>query len=150
MLDAADGVAEGGSVDVHLLSKAALLELGRHNIQLHIKDLKSDDLQKYCAALALPHVSDPSCSDLFCCEKMKVAILEAVPNERVSREALLSDGVSALRTRLRDATLEHHAKGSAHPLLREQQPGLLRDCAKAMGVPLAIKKSAQEHDTSTC
>ena len=68
MLDAADGVAEGGSVDVHLLSKAALLELGRHNIQLHIKDLKSDDLQKYCAALALPHVSDPSC-----CEKMKVA-----------------------------------------------------------------------------
>ena len=86
MLDAADGAAEGGSVDVHLLSKAALLELGRHNIQLHIKDLKSEDLQKYCAALALPHASDPSY-----CEKMKVAILEAVPNERVSCEALLSE-----------------------------------------------------------
>ena len=57
---------------------------------------------------------------------MKVAILEAVPDERVSREALALDGVSALRSRLRDATLVHQSNESAHPLLREQEPGLQR------------------------
>ena len=56
---------------------------------------------------------------------------------------LWSDGVSAFRARLRDATLEHHATRSKHPLLREQQPGLLRDCADAMGVPLNINKVRQ-------
>ena len=138
MLIAIDGVVERGSVDVHVLSKADLLKFGRKDIQLCIKDLTSEDLQKYCAALAIPHVSDP-CS----CESMKVAILTAVPNERVSREALLSDGVSALRARLRDATLEHHATRSKHQLLREQQPGLLRDCAESMGVPLKQIKCAR-------
>ena len=138
MLTATDGAVERGSVDVHVLSKADLLKLGRKDIQLCIKDLTSEDLQKYCAALAIPHVSDP-CS----CESMEVAILTAVPNERVSREALLSHGVSSLRARLRDATLEHPVTRSKHPLLREQQPGLLRDCADAMGVPLNINKVCQ-------
>ena len=64
MLNATDGAVERGSVDVHVLSKADLLELERSHIQLLIKDLTSEDLQNYCAALAIPHVSDP-----FLCEK---------------------------------------------------------------------------------
>ena len=118
------------SADV--LSKAALLKLGRQKLQLQIKDLEPGDLRKYCTVLALPHVSDPS----YCAE-MKVDILEAVPNERVAREDLLSDGVTALQDRLCDATWDRRScTGNTHPLLSERQPGLLRDCAKAMGVTL--------------
>ena len=134
MLNAIDVVVERGSVDVHVLSKADLLKLGRNAIQLLIKNLTSEDLQKYCAALAIPHNSDPSC-----CESMKVAILEAIPNERVSLDALLSDGVSALKERLRDATLAHPSTNHAHTLLREQEPGLLQDCAKALDVRFQSK-----------
>ena len=93
-----------------MLSKAALLELGRQNLQLQIKDLKTGDLRKYCAALALPHVSDPSYS-----ATLKVEILEAVPNERVAREDLLSDGVTALQDRLYDATWDRRpSTGNTH------------------------------------
>ena len=65
---------------------------------------------------------------------MKVAILEDIPNECVSFDALFSDGVSALKERLRDATLANPANNHAHTLLREKEPGLLRDGAKALDV----------------
>ena len=57
-------------------------------------------------------------------------------NERVAREDLLSYGVSALQDRLYDATWERPSTQNPHPILRERQPGLLSDCAKAMGVNL--------------
>ena len=134
MLNATDGALEQGAVDVHVLSKAYLIKLGRCRTQSFITELTSDNLHKLHTALCLPRVSNP-----LLLEKMLVAILEAVPNEHVSRTALLSAGVSALQARLRDATLVRPSRKAPHTLLCEQMPGLLRDCAKTMGVKLRVK-----------
>ena len=134
MLNAIDGILEQGTVDVHVVSKAYLVKLGRCRTQSLITELTSDDLQKLHAPLCVPHVSTPLPR-----KNMLVAILEAVPNGHVSRKALLSACVSALRTRLRDATLVRPSRTVQHTFLHEQKPGLLRDCAKAMGVKLQVK-----------
>ena len=119
MLDATDGIIEQGAVDVHVLSKAYLVKLGRCRTQSLITELTSDDLQKFHAVLCIPHVGNP-----FPREKMLVAILEAVPNEHASRKAPLSAGVSALRTRLRDATLVRPSRKGPHTLFARAEARL--------------------------
>ena len=62
--------------------------------------------------------------------------LQGVPNKRVSREELLAMGEIALRARFEDATLIRKSPRDPNPLLREKDPGFIRDCAKAVGVQL--------------
>ena len=45
-------------------------------------------------------------------------------SERVSFDALVSDGVNALKERISNATVARPNRKCAHPLLREQEPGL--------------------------
>ena len=135
MLNATDAIPEKAPVDVLVLSKPYLLGLGRCRIQSLITEMASDDLHKLYTALCISQVSNPLPR-----ETMMVAILEAFPNEHVSRKALLSDGVDALPARLCNATLVRPTRKAPHTLLRERKPGLLRVCAKALGVKLHVKR----------
>ena len=134
MLNATDAIPEEAPVDVLVLSKPYLVGLGRCRIQSLITELPSDDLHKLYTAHCISQVSNPLPR-----EKMLVAILEAFPNEHVSRKALFAAGVDALQARLCNATLVRPTRNDPHTLLREQKPGLLRDCAKAMGVKLTVR-----------
>lgn len=134
MLNATDAIPEEAPVDVPVLSKQYLAGLGRCRIQSLITELPSDDLHKLYTALCISQVSNPLPR-----ETMMMAILEAFPNEHVSRTALLAAGVDALQARLCNATLARFTRKAPHTLLRERKPGLLRDCAKAMGVKLQVK-----------
>ena len=148
MLNATDAIPEEAPVDVLVLSKPYLLGLGRCRIQSLITEMPSDDLHKLSTALCISQVSNPLPRDT-----MMVAILEAFPNEHVSRTALLSAGVDALQARLCNATLVRPTRKAPHTLLREQKPGLLRDCAKAMGVTLKVNyryKSKNKYVLKSC
>ena len=134
-------------------TKAQLLKAGRCQVQSTIKDLSLEDLQKYSTALNIPYGSETHCRSRDDdgappnLDNLRVAILRAVPNERVSKEALIADGVLALAERLQDGSLERQSSRMAYALLHEQKPGLLRDCARAMWVPLHSRGHRSAHKT---
>ena len=100
------------------ITKAQLLTAGRCQVQSTIKVLSFEDLQKYCAALNIPYGSEPHCRSQDDgappnLDNLRVAILRAVRNKRVSKQALIADGVLAFRERFQDDTLEQQSSRMA-------------------------------------
>ena len=114
--------------------KAEILSLGKCDLQMRLKTEKyvrgqNGFVGRCCNALGLP-LRRPDKS-YYTALELKNAILAAVPNLGVTKHDLFVAGAAAVAKRLQDATMSR-----GQDLMSENKPGLLRDCAAALNIPL--------------